>query len=408
MPGVQNPHCTPPSSRMLRCSGCISPSAASPSTVVTSRPSAWTARYEHEFTGRPSIRTMHAPHSQSSQPSLVPVRPSSVRSTETSERCGRDGERVADPVDGERDLGHAAACERGADAGGPVGGDGDDLAARAARGDLDRAARDDADGVAPVGLASAQVAERARRLARAGRDRRERLGAGRLPVIACSASGARMIVGATAASAIRHSRDRAVVGEHDVRGGAHDRDLHRPPVLEPHVRAAGAGDGSREVDGDAQLVGARGGLARPGPERLDRHAPRRAGRAQLDLGPEDDERRAGVHRRRAVHHVAAERADVARRGRPDERRAVGERAVALGQQRAGLDVGVATPARRCARRRRRPRRCRPGRARGRWRRAPPGAAPCPGARRRRGRCRRPRGARRRPRRPGPRRGSQPR
>jgi hypothetical protein len=51
MPGVQNPHCRPCSSWNARCTGCSVPSsAATPSMVVTSQPSAWTARTVHDFT----------------------------------------------------------------------------------------------------------------------------------------------------------------------------------------------------------------------------------------------------------------------------------------------------------------------------------------------------------------------
>src|SRR6476469_8325946 len=88
IPGVQKPHWTPPSSRNARCSGCSSPPSASPSTVVTSLPSACSARYEHELTGLPSSSTMQAPHSESSHPSLLPVSPISVRSTDSRLRPG--------------------------------------------------------------------------------------------------------------------------------------------------------------------------------------------------------------------------------------------------------------------------------------------------------------------------------
>ena len=52
---------------------------ASPSTVVTSLPSACSARYEQLFTGSPSSSIMQAPHSESSQPSFAPVRPTASR-----------------------------------------------------------------------------------------------------------------------------------------------------------------------------------------------------------------------------------------------------------------------------------------------------------------------------------------
>ena len=51
MPGVQNPHCTPPSSSSACCSGCSSSPTITPSTVVIGRSAAWAARYEHELTG---------------------------------------------------------------------------------------------------------------------------------------------------------------------------------------------------------------------------------------------------------------------------------------------------------------------------------------------------------------------
>ena len=56
--------------------GCSSPSGqASPSTVVTWRPSACAARTVHDFTDSPSSSTVHAPHEVVSQPTLVAVRP---------------------------------------------------------------------------------------------------------------------------------------------------------------------------------------------------------------------------------------------------------------------------------------------------------------------------------------------
>ena len=47
-----------------------------PSTVWTSRPSAWTASTVHDFTGVPSSRTVQAPQLVVSQPMWVPVSPS--------------------------------------------------------------------------------------------------------------------------------------------------------------------------------------------------------------------------------------------------------------------------------------------------------------------------------------------
>src|SRR5262249_27151676 len=59
------------------CSGLSVPSgAASDSTVLTSRPSAWTASVRHERVAMPSISTVQAPHTPCSQPTWVPVTPS--------------------------------------------------------------------------------------------------------------------------------------------------------------------------------------------------------------------------------------------------------------------------------------------------------------------------------------------
>ena len=83
-PGVQNPHCTPPADCMAACTGCRVPSAARPSTVTTSVPSARAAGVRQASTARPLRCTVQAPHSPSAQPSLVPVRPSSSRSQSSS------------------------------------------------------------------------------------------------------------------------------------------------------------------------------------------------------------------------------------------------------------------------------------------------------------------------------------
>ena len=75
IPGVQKPHWRPWCSWKAACIGCISPLVASPSMVVTSAPSTWTASRLHDFTDSPSTWTVQAPHTVVSQPTLVPVRP---------------------------------------------------------------------------------------------------------------------------------------------------------------------------------------------------------------------------------------------------------------------------------------------------------------------------------------------
>src|SRR5580704_8657276 len=75
MPGVQKPHCNPWCSRNASCIGCSgAPSAASPSMVFTSWPSAITVSVVHDFTALPSRCTTQAPHCEVSQPTWVPVR----------------------------------------------------------------------------------------------------------------------------------------------------------------------------------------------------------------------------------------------------------------------------------------------------------------------------------------------
>src|SRR4029450_4373919 len=75
-PGVQNPHCSPCAS-MNACWTVDSPpfGPLSPSTVVTSAPSACTANMRHDRTARPSNITVHAPHTPCSHARWVPVRP---------------------------------------------------------------------------------------------------------------------------------------------------------------------------------------------------------------------------------------------------------------------------------------------------------------------------------------------
>ena len=74
MPGVQYPHCSACSLWNAFCSGCHSP-LARPSIVVTSPPSAWTARTEQLLTDIPFRCTVHAPQLEVSHPIGVPVFP---------------------------------------------------------------------------------------------------------------------------------------------------------------------------------------------------------------------------------------------------------------------------------------------------------------------------------------------
>ena len=80
MPGVQKPHCIAPPSTNARCTGCICRRGASPSTVVTDRPTTSAIGTTQARASAPSISTLHAPHAASPQPYLVPVSPRSSRS----------------------------------------------------------------------------------------------------------------------------------------------------------------------------------------------------------------------------------------------------------------------------------------------------------------------------------------
>ena len=79
-PGVQKPHCTAPASANASWTGWRAPSAASPSTVTTSCPSACAASTRHEQTSSPSRRTEHEPHSPCSQAFFDPGSASRSRS----------------------------------------------------------------------------------------------------------------------------------------------------------------------------------------------------------------------------------------------------------------------------------------------------------------------------------------
>jgi len=79
MPGVQKPHCSPWQAAKASCTGSSAARVASPSTVVTRRPSAMTASTVQDLTGVSSSQTTHAPQLDVSQPQCEPVSPSSSR-----------------------------------------------------------------------------------------------------------------------------------------------------------------------------------------------------------------------------------------------------------------------------------------------------------------------------------------
>ena len=75
-------------SRNFCCTGCSLSPLAMPSIVVIDVPSASTPSTRQEHTRRPSMITVQAPQSPDAQPSLLPVRPTTSRSTSSRVCCG--------------------------------------------------------------------------------------------------------------------------------------------------------------------------------------------------------------------------------------------------------------------------------------------------------------------------------
>ena len=101
MPGVQKPHWTPPVSMNACWTGWSFPFVARPSTVTTSRPSAWAASIRQEVTSRPSTIIEQAPQSPVPQPSFDPVNRSSSRTISSSVQRGSTATSYRAAVDGE-------------------------------------------------------------------------------------------------------------------------------------------------------------------------------------------------------------------------------------------------------------------------------------------------------------------
>ena len=97
-PGVQMPHCKAACSMNFSCKGCRAPPSASPSTVLTSRPSASAPSTRQEQTRRPSSRTLQAPQSPVPQPSLAPVRPHLSRSESSRVSSGGQAKSTGSPL----------------------------------------------------------------------------------------------------------------------------------------------------------------------------------------------------------------------------------------------------------------------------------------------------------------------
>ena len=80
------------------------PACSSPSTVVTSRPSACTPNIVHDFTGWPSSSTVQAPQLVVSQPTCVPGEPELLADQVREEQPGLDVGTAVGAVDLDRDL----------------------------------------------------------------------------------------------------------------------------------------------------------------------------------------------------------------------------------------------------------------------------------------------------------------
>src|SRR5688572_14636126 len=97
-PGVQMPHCSAAPSRNAFCTGCNPSAGATPSMVVTLRPSTSAPITRHELTSRPSSTTLHAPQLPLLQPSFAPVSRSSSRSTSSKLCRGSQRNSVSRPL----------------------------------------------------------------------------------------------------------------------------------------------------------------------------------------------------------------------------------------------------------------------------------------------------------------------
>ena len=88
MPGVHMPHCAAACLWNAVCSESRRPLIARPSTVVTAFPAACPSGVRQAQTWQSSSSTVQAPQSPALHPILVPVRPSSSRSTSARREAG--------------------------------------------------------------------------------------------------------------------------------------------------------------------------------------------------------------------------------------------------------------------------------------------------------------------------------
>src|SRR6201994_91263 len=80
------------------CNGCSRPSSVRPSTVVTSRPSYWTASAKQEMIRSPSTSTVQAPHAPWLHPFFVPYSSSCSRSKSSSDTRASVGTGTSRPL----------------------------------------------------------------------------------------------------------------------------------------------------------------------------------------------------------------------------------------------------------------------------------------------------------------------
>src|SRR5262245_65551798 len=111
-PGVQNPHFTAPVRANASCTGCSSPSSASPSIVITSCPSACAASTRHAHTSTPSSSTEQDPHSPCSHAFFEPGTPSFSLNAKSSDSPSQQSASCSTPRSEERRVGKECRSQR--------------------------------------------------------------------------------------------------------------------------------------------------------------------------------------------------------------------------------------------------------------------------------------------------------
>src|SRR3989454_960006 len=325
IPGVQKPHWRPCSSMKPSWIAWSLPSVSRPSTVRTSRPSAWTARIVQDFTALPSRRIVHAPQFVVSQPMCVPVK------LRFSRRKCTSRVRVSTVADRRAPFTVTWTFTNGPVSSSPAVG----ISARTisctpagpSRGAMQRPERQDADHRPLVLGGTPQIRNgardllrqfrgsleggivrrlpdemplRFRRLERGRSDRRERK--------ACGFNG-------------------SLRGEHEIRGDPDDGEV-ADSLLELHIRIALALLGPRDLDFQEDFIRLERRDERVLVEFVRRDRPRSVRAADDKVGPEGEHAGREVVRRIPMRHVPADRPHVPHEGIRDLVRGVGEHRIA--------------------------------------------------------------------------------